>query len=285
MGVKHSAPTHLNLLDLPHDVLLLDLPHDVLLLLCNYLPLQDLPNLSRSCTHLNLLVGQHLDHLTSVKMISSWARFLSTNTGLLTQMESLVDHVRKKEDLMGRKDMYRLLHIRPDKMEEVRRVSCAEERVTFIGRDSPDKVEVRDELCRKVVRVDRVRWLQVEYKWSEVKLGRYRVSVRIRVEDNFTWPHTEHQPTVWTVGFPVEEGEEDIVVGVDRAWWRHLRKSKTLGGRLLVEKEGLGKWVRVVLPEVNVKRVGVVQVKVRDTVCNWWKGGLSFDFLELRRVG
>jgi len=279
MGARHSTPVHVHL----H---LLDLPQDHLLLLLAYLSLKDLPNVSRSCSQLNNLVGLHLEHQMAGKMVSCWATFLS-NTGLLTQMERQLVHVSREEDLVDRRDMYRLLYLRPDMMEQVRRVSCVEERVTVIGRNNLDMIQVKldDILGRECVRVDRVRWLQVGYSWDRVEVGRYQVSVRLRLEQNFNWPHAEDQPTVWSVTFPIEEGDEHLVVGVDRTWWRQLKKGKEPLGGLMVERDVVGRWVRVVLPEMKVMREGVVFVEVKDIVCNWWKGGISFDFWELRRLG
>ena len=43
-------------------------------------------------------------------------------------------------------------------------------------------------------------------------------------------------------------------------------------------------WVRVVLPVVTRKTEGNLVFSFRDTQCPWWKGGILFDFIELRKI-
>lgn len=256
----------------------------------DFIPLQDLPQLSRSCSQVNELVGTFLEHKVTVKMLTCWDSFNTTNTGLLTEMEQLVAHIRKKEDIVTRVDMYRLVHVRPVRLGQAVRVKCGEQRISGnyrMGWSHPDFVNFGwdEKLGRKVVKLDKVRWLQLAYTWPRVEVGRYQVEVRMRLEKNFTWPHTKDQPTVWTVKSQGEEGEENSVVEVDREWWKHIWKKREVPvGGLVVEKEAVYKWVRVVFPLVEVVREGAVTVGVKDTKCTLWKGGLSFDFSELRRV-
>jgi len=281
MGVGDSHPVHLHLLDLPLDLQIIIL---------DFVPLQDLPQLSRSCSQVNQLVGTFLEHKVTVKMFTSWDTFNTTNTGLLTEMEQLIAHMRKKEDMVTRLDMYRLVHVRPVRLGQAVRVRCGEQRVTGNyrrGWSHPDFVNfgLDEKLGRKVVKLDKVRWMQLAYTWPMVEVGRYQVEVRMRLEKNFTWPHTKDQPTVWSVKYPGEEVEENLVVEVDRDWWKQIwKKREVLSGGLVVEKEVLYKWVRVVFPLVEVGKEGSVAVCVKDTKCTLWKGGLSFDFSELRRV-
>jgi len=151
MGGQHSTPVV--------QFKLLDLPLDEILHLLDYVPLKDLSSLSISCSHLNYLIGLHLEHQMSDKMLASWVSFLSSNSGMLTQVEKTLEHIRNKVDIEDRRDMYRLLYIRPDKELQIRRVGCVEESVTIIGRNSSNKIrlEFDDTLQRAVVVVDRVR--------------------------------------------------------------------------------------------------------------------------------
>lgn len=282
MGVGDSHPEHLHLLDLPLDLQIIIL---------DFVPLQDLPQFSRSCTQVNQLVNTFLEHKVTVKMLTSWDSFNTTNIGLLTEMEQLVAHIRKKEDIVTRVDLYRLVFVRPVRLGQAVRAKCGEQRISGnyrMGWSHPDFVNFGwdEKLGRKVVKLDKVRWLQLAFTWPMVEVGRYKVEVRMRLEKNFTWPHTKDQPTVWTVKFPGEEGEENSVMEVDREWWKQIWKKREVPvGGLVVEKEVLYKWVRVLFPLVEVGREGAVTVGVKDTKCTLWKGGLSFDFSELRRVG
>ena len=43
-------------------------------------------------------------------------------------------------------------------------------------------------------------------------------------------------------------------------------------------------WVRVVLQPVTREAEGNLGFSFRDTQCPWWKGGILFDFIELRKI-
>jgi len=263
---------------------LLNLPPELHLLVLDNLPLQDIPNFSRSCAGFNSLVGSYLWSKLTPELLTRWNSFVSTHTGLLTRVETLVKHVSKVEDVVDRRDMYRLLSLTPVMCGVVARVSCAEGEVVVTGNSNPDHVKlVMDhKLCRKVVLVDRVRWLKVAYNCESVKPGKYLVSIRLRLEKNFTWPHTENQPSVWSLKYPLEDGDDNIVLEVDRKWWKQIWRGQVPGGRLAVERED--DWVKIEFPEIKVCRTGSVAVDMRDTVCNYWKGGISFDYIQLRTV-
>ena len=54
-------------------------------------------------------------------------------------------------------------------------------------------------------------------------------------------------------------------------------------GRLKVVLEDDG-WVSVIFPVVNVTKIGPVTIELRDTVCNYWKGGVKFDFFQICKI-
>jgi len=109
--------------------------------------------------------------------------------------------------------------------------------------------------------------------------------------------------------FPLQSDEEshmsswkvdDEEVKVGRQWWRALKvalskerlevKERVMGKELRAElevEEDTGKptgWVRVVLPLVTRETEGNLGFSFRDTQCPWWKGGILFDFIELRKI-
>ena len=111
---------------------------------------------------------------------------------------------------------------------------------------------------------------------------------------------------------------DDEEVKVGRQWWRALKvalskerlevKERVMGKELRAEmevEEDTGKptgccetcsiispliyvlfsgWVRVVLPVVTRENEGNLVFSFRDTQCPWWKGGILFDFIELRKI-
>ena len=46
----------------------------------------------------------------------------------------------------------------------------------------------------------------------------------------------------------------------------------------------LSGWVRVALPVATRETKGNIAFSFRDTECPWWKGGVLFDFIELKKM-
>ena len=42
--------------------------------------------------------------------------------------------------------------------------------------------------------------------------------------------------------------------------------------------------MKVVLPAVTKETEGNIAFSFRDTDCPWWKGGIFFDFIELKKI-
>ena len=42
--------------------------------------------------------------------------------------------------------------------------------------------------------------------------------------------------------------------------------------------------MKVVLPAVTKETEGNIAFNFRDTECHWWKGGILFDFIELKKI-
>ena len=42
--------------------------------------------------------------------------------------------------------------------------------------------------------------------------------------------------------------------------------------------------MKVVLPAVTKETEGNIAFNFRDTECPWWKGGIVFDFIELKKI-
>ena len=181
--------------------------------------------------------------------------------------------------------------------QEVTRVSCAAAEVAVPHRNNPAYYTVRGEevLGREVVELKQVCWLAVEHTWEEVGAGRWEVALRLSLLPTFAWPHREGQMSSWRVAWP--GGEEEERVG--RQWWRMMQqrvdrerltpKEQVMGGaNLRVEVEVVEgrptRWVRVALPSFTTTTTGSVTLALKDTECPWWKGGIAFDFLELRKL-
>ena len=42
--------------------------------------------------------------------------------------------------------------------------------------------------------------------------------------------------------------------------------------------------MKVVLPAVTKETGGNIAFSFHDTECPWWKGGIVFDFIELKKI-
>jgi len=286
---------------------LLSLPPTSLELILYFLPLRDVSHFARSCSHLDSVVGEFLRHQCETQHLSQALRdFLKGKFGLLTQTEKEVgERLEMQED--SRQRLYRLLHHRNIYQTVGDRVTCCDPRVDIPHRDNRRYMDVKQmgKLGRKVVEVVTVCWLSVTHTWDQVQPGNYQVSLRLMINDNFTWPHTEAQMSRWSVKFPSLTGEEETQLRVGRQWWRMLQQLRSPSasvsgqargnqcnsvGRGLVadwEMDHCGHttgWIHVILPVFTVEKQGSVTFQFQDIECPWWKGGVAFDFIELRRI-
>jgi len=211
------------------------------------------------------------------------------------------------EDEDSRLRMYRLLYHRNLYQSVGQRISCCDPRVDIPHRDNRRYMDVRqeDKLGRRVVEVVTVCWLSVTHTWDQVQPGSWQLSLRLMINDNFTWPHTEAQMSRWSVKFPSLTGEEETEVRVGRQWWRMLqqlrspsssvsgkargKKCNTIGRGLVADWEidecgSPTGWLAVILPVFTLEKQGSVTFQFLDIECPWWKGGVVFDFIELRRM-
>jgi len=184
-------------------------------------------------------------------------------------------------------------------------------------------VEWHEKLKRDVVRVKSVCWLQVNTTFRNLKPGQYQVSLRIQILESFQWPHAHDEHTFITAQVKendVDTGRISKVV-LNQTWWRQVAENKspsytdadlllhshTMGatGRPIVEFDScstrnntfraflrhlyvddynLSGWFTLSLPPVTLNRPGEVWFELKDTECPWWKSGLIFDFVEIRKL-
>ena len=76
-----------------------------------------------------------------------------------------------------------------------------------------------------------------------------------------------------------------------RDWWEQLQDRLMIedvaGVNVLWEYEsydlfGFGPvWISVTLPQFMLTTAGDVRFHFRDVICDWWKEGVSFDYIQL----
>lgn len=273
-SVKYSA-----------NVCLTDIDCDSLMYIFDNISLYDLSNVSCTCKQLDRIVSLYLHSKCTDALLCNWIRFLSNHGNILTENEKKVRHIRFKEPLT-KVDFYRLLNVTSQSSIVYYRVSLCDDAVSVLGKTNASHVKILSDkvLCRKIMHLDRVRWLLIRHSWSCEDPGYYRIGIRIRLECNFNWPHSVNQLTEWTLTYP--SANKDIrksVHTVNKGWWKQIwRKENPSSGPLRVIKDGM--WMKILLPIVEVASVGTMSLEVRDSHCNFWKGGISFDFLEVQKV-
>lgn len=229
-----------------------------------------------------------------------------------------LDELMAKEDLSSsdRSLLWWLMRERSRFLGRVRRISAADECVHFPHRGNEHYIPVvhDDSLDRQVCRLENVCWLQITATFPQVPPGRYTCSLVLKVLSYCRMPHADNQATYWRLSC------SDTHPRTGRQWWDCLSKSQTpsaalsdgltvhvLGGptkppgghlddqrlpawlRMLAaggdnsQTEELP-WLRVTLPELRLTETQDVTFDLQDVECPWWKSGVVFDFIELRRI-
>ena len=279
---------------------LLEQPAGVVERVLGHLTVRELAAVAATCTALRAAVEELLRHeAASLNLGLAMAAFRTMVGSLVTEAEGRAMGRVEGAGVAGGR--YRAVAegraLLRHYSQQVNRISCAAEEVVVPHRNNPSYYTLRREevLGREVVELREVCWLAVEHTWEGVGEGRWEVALRLSLLPTFSWPHREGQMSSWRVAWP--GGEEEERVG--RQWWRMVQqrldrevlapREQVIGGaNLRVEVEVVEgrptRWVRVVLPSFTTSTVGRVTLSFKDTECPWWKGGIAFDFLELRRL-
>ena len=205
--------------------------------------------------------------------------------------------------------------------QNLRRINCASPAVWIPHRDNDTyfKIRTEEELGRELVELKTVCWLEVAHLLEGVAVGQWEVSLRLKLTDRFTWPHQEGHMSSWKVDDEeVKVGRQwwralKVALSKERLEVKERVMGKELRAELEVEDHHTGKptgsypnitinyinqasyntyqtlffisgWVKVVLPAVTKETEGNIAFSFRDTECPWWKGGIVFDFIELKKI-
>jgi len=172
------------------------------------------------------------------------------------------------------------------------RISCCDRTVDFAHRANSSYIKMKQDpkLGRQVVEVENVCWLSVTYTWDQVEVGRWEVALRLKVLPSLRWPHRQGEMSRWSVKFPGLRGEKEVEVKVEGEFMKMLQVScpapeNRLCRGLRVESQHDEGWVKISLPEFTVETPGPVTLQFLDKECPFWKGGIVFDWMELKKVG
>merc|ERR1719300_848626 len=169
----------------------------------------------------------------------------------------------------SRNSRLRLLHIvnKSERLSFVQRVSVAEEKTHFAHRGDPRYIVVErdDVLCRNIVRVKEVCWLELSHVWKAVQPGSYQVSIRLKLGKYFTWPSARGKTTKRMLSSPTNE----IIIPVDKSWWMCLNNNTPADNQLLCldwdfDKNKLTGWIEVKMPKIKIQFQGDISFKLSD---------------------
>ena len=306
---------HLQQQDPMHGHSIVNVPDNIMEMIFHNLSLHDISRLSQTCRIQNEKVGEFLRHECLVKNIETdkIKAFLDENKHLLTVMEQeIFNNMKFQRSLLWRYDnvsfvdrrlLYKALYLLENNQLHLnsQRVSLADPAVFFPHRGNDNYAPIGeghegnyislrycDILGRNIVTVKSVCWLEFAYNFEDVEPGKYSISFKIKIEEDFQWPHDDADPTELTITHPEGEVRREVF----RDWWEQLHDEDD--GEMMDVVDGVTvtleesyedeiAWISVTLPQFVMSTTGDVRFHYRDVICDWWKEGLSFDYIQLSK--
>lgn len=128
-----------------------------------------------------------------------------------------------------------------------------------------EKVRDPESICGEVVKLNTVCWLQINADYKGVIPGKYKLIWRMRLDDAYlSCNHVEFRA----------RPEEYCGSEVCKIW-------KDEDFKEAERKFGSGKWFEADMGEFLVTSLCNVYVEIKGRI-DWWCGGISWDFAELR---
>ena len=226
MGIKFSN----NLLGDESSYLVTVLPNEIFFPICDHLALVDLSRLAQTCSHLNIRINQYLNSRVSDEMVQTWHQFCSEYKDLLSPDEQLLVDI---SELTENRALCLFLSVHSNiRGENIRRFSTSEHSnpqpavntTPCISMYGTQYQVVEDEtVTRPVVFIDITKWLFFHFHAEVEPYQLYEVSVLMKLEKNFNWPHRADQVTDWII---VQDVRQPTCISVDRSWWRNIHKNR-----------------------------------------------------------
>ena len=242
MGIKFSNQI---ILGDENSYLAHSLPNEIFFPICDQLIAADLSKLAQTCRHINKRVNQYLSYRVTGEVVSHWQLFSSVHRDLLSPDEQLLagTELTENKHLSLLLSVYSNIH-----GEDIRRYSTSEHStpqpspnttpcITMYG----TQYEVVEDktVGRSVVFIDITKWLFCHFHAEVEPFQTYEVSVMMKLEKNFNWPHRSDQVTDWII---VQDVKQPTCISVDRTWWRNLHRNRPVpdidGLRVVREARG-----------------------------------------------
>ena len=242
MGIRFSN----NLLGDENSYLATVLPNEIFFPICDHLSLVDISRLAQTCSHLNMRINQYLNSRVSDEKVQSWQQFSSEYKALLSPDEQLLVEV---SELSKNRDLCLFLSVYSNiQGENIRRFSTSEHSKPQGTVNTPPCISMYgtqyqvgqdDTVTRPVVFIDLTKWLFFHFHAEVEPHQIYEVSVVMKLEKNFNWPHRGDQVTDWII---VQDVQQPTCISVDRTWWRNIHKNRPVPPiqGLRVHREAIG---------------------------------------------
>lgn len=279
---------------------LLGQPVDTLDIILSYLDAEELLNVSCTCKAMHTTIMRFIKHECSARNLENHLQdFKKTNEGLLTVQEQAMDRIADEDPLdqaapaeeLSSKERRRLWWLFKRKKYfdmKTLRISIADaDRVGFAHRGTGYiPVEEDEELGREICNLLEVCWLHFDATFENVPPGLYAASVVLKVKRGCRMPHSDNQKTEWIV----TGAETNPRTG--KQFWKELAMGRTPSAELcdglsihvVDNKKDSENWIAIQLPPVRISGAEAVNVAMKDIECPWWKSGIRFDFVQLKKI-
>jgi len=285
----------------PQNSQLTNQPEENLGLILEFLGFDDLLSLAQCCKKLHMSVMSFLKH-EGVGLIREMQKFKHKNENFLTVVEA--KKMTKYQEVEGNKDvrdnnvnnlsssdrrkLWWLMKEKNLMKQQITRISTTDSSVSFPHRGNGNYIPVEQDarLGRKICVLKNVCWLHVVTTFPDVDPGEYTCSLVLKVLRSCSMPHSGHQATEWIVNKAITNPR------TQRPFWDALMKQTTpalnlcdgLMIQLVDEADAKDKWIEVTVPAFRVEEKSEVVFEMKDIECPWWKSGIHFDFVQLKRI-
>ncbi|TRY74537.1 hypothetical protein TCAL_16828 [Tigriopus californicus] len=165
---------------------------------------------------------------------------------------------------------------------------------SFAHKDNSNYFQViHDEtLNRQIVHLHTVCWLHFEHTFRDLPPGRYQCSLRMRATPQLNWStFGASQPpgSIEVRQITQTHGSPEVLVSqaMQANWWSQIRARQFDGSNLenaTLHFESGTSWFHVTLTPFQLERCSDILFQFRDVDHPFWKSGLDWDFIELRKL-
>lgn len=164
----------------------------------------------------------------------------------------------------------------------------------FAHKDNNNYIQVifEDDLNRHIVHLNSVCWLHFEHVFRSIEPGRYQCSLRMRTTPQLNWSTFGANQAPGTIEahritHPQGRSEPLVSQTMQANWWNQIQARQfdcaNLENAKLLFESGT-RWFQLILTPFQLEQTSDVLFRFRDVDHPFWKSGLDWDFVELRKI-